>query len=172
MSCDLLPTDSPGPHYQGDIRDLLSPNRWDLMIAHPPCTYMANSGAKHLYLGMKKENGKNPQRWANMAEGAEFFRMLWQLDIPRICIENPIMLQCAKDIIGARQTQIIQPWQHGHGETKATGLWLKNLPPLMPSNVVAGREQRIHMLPPSEDRWKIRSTTFPGIAKAFAEQWG
>lgn len=142
------------------------------MIAHPPCTFMANSSSKHLYYGMKKENGICPERWRNMRDGALFFKMLWEAPIPRICIENPIMLGYAKDIIGASQTQSIQPWQHGHGECKRTCLWLKNLPKLVPSNIVEGREQRIHKLGPSADRWKLRSTTFPGIAQAFAEQWG
>jgi hypothetical protein len=144
------------------------------MIAHPPCTFLANSSAKHLYNDMKKENGLNPERWANMAEGAEFFKLLWeQHHIPRICVENPIMLGHAKALIGCgQQTQTIQPWQHGHGETKATCLWLKNLPELVPSNIVEGRVQRVHLMGPSPTRWKERSTTFPGIAKAMAEQWG
>lgn len=143
------------------------------MIAHPPCTFLANSSAKHLYLGMKKENGPNQERLNRLHDGALFFKLLWdQQHIPRICVENPIMLSIAKTIIKCgKQTQIIQPWQHGHGETKASCLWLKGLEPLRPSHVVSGREQRIHKLPPSPDRWKIRSTTFPGIAKAFAEQW-
>ncbi len=121
---------------------------------------------------MNKANGINPQRWKDMAEGAAFFKMLWDQPIERICIENPIMLGYAKDIIGARQSQTIQPWQHGHGETKATCLWLKNLPLLVPSNVVEGRVQRVHLMGPSPTRWKERSTTYPGIARAFAEQWG
>lgn len=143
------------------------------MIAHPPCTYLSNSSAGWLYLGKKKENGRDPERWANMAEGAAFFKMLWeQHHIPRICIENPIMLGHAKDIIGTKQSQVIQPWQHGHGETKATCLWLKNLPLLKPTNIVEGREQRLHYLPPSADRWKLRSKTYTGIAEAMAQQWG
>jgi hypothetical protein len=171
MSCDLLPSDTPGKHYQGDVRDLLG-QCWDLMIAHPPCTFLSNSGAKHLYKNMRASNGINPARWADMERGAEFFKMLWRCAIPRIAIENPIMLGYAKRIIGSEQTQVIQPWQFGHGETKATCLWLKNLPALTPTNVVEGREARIHKLPPSPDRWKLRSATYQGIANAMAAQWG
>jgi len=171
LSVDLLPTDQPGPHYQGDIFDVID-DGWDLMVAHPPCTYLANSGAKHLYLGMKKENGPNPERWKNMREGAAFFKSLLNAPIPRIAVENPIMLGHARKIIGAGPTQIIQPWQFGHGETKATGLWLKNLPPLVPTDIVDGREQRVHMMPPGPLRWKLRSTTFQGIADAMGQQWG
>ena len=143
------------------------------MIAHPPCTFMANSSAKHLYNDMKKENGRNEDRWSKMRLAASFFKELLDADhIPKICIENPIMLGHAKKIIGVSQSQVIQPWQHGHGESKATCLWLKGLPLLEPSNVVEGREQVMWKLGPSEDRWKIRSTTYPGIAEAFANQWG
>ena len=171
VSCDFLPSETPGPHHQGDVREIMN-QPWDMMIAHPPCTYMANSGAKHLYIGMKRENGINPERWANMVESAEFFRMLWDLPISRIIIENPIMLGCAKNIVGSKQSQTIQPWQHGHGETKATCLWLRGLPLLMPTHIVPGRIPRVHFMPPSTERWKMRSTTLPGIARAFAEQWG
>jgi hypothetical protein len=173
VSCDLLPTDVPGPHYEGSVLDILGDD-WDLMIAHPPCTFMANSSSKHLYIGMNKANGINPQRWRDMEDGAAFFKVLWNADhIPRIAVENPIMLGYAKALIGCgKQTQTIQPWQHGHGETKATCLWLKNLPKLVPSNVVEGRVQRIHLMAPGPNRWKERSTTYPGIARAFAEQWG
>lgn len=171
MSCDLLPTDQPGPHYEGDVFDIIN-DGWDLMIAHPPCTYLANSGAKHLYKGMKKENGRCPERWANMETGALFFKRLLAANIPRIAIENPIMLGHAKRIIGQTQTQTIQPWQYGHGETKATCLWLKGLMPLRPTSIVPGREQKVFKMAPSPDRWKLRSTTYQGIADAFAMQWG
>lgn len=141
------------------------------MIAHPPCTYMANSGAKHLYLDCKKENGRDEERWRLMYEAVDFFLKLWHSPIPRIAIENPIMLGHAKKLIG-EQSQIIQPWMFGHGETKATCLWLKNLPLLKPTNVVDGREQRVHLMSPSPDRWKERSRTYQGVADAFACQWG
>lgn len=171
-SCDLLPAEDGSEfHIEGDVRDILG-RPWDLMIAHPPCTFLANSGAKHLYLGMRKENGPNLERWRLMREAAAFFRMLLDAPIPRIAIENPIMIGHAKELIGVRQTQIIQPFHHGHGETKATCLWLRNLPPLMPTNIVSGREGRVWRMPPSPDRRKERSRTLPGVAAAMAEQWG
>ena len=165
-SCDLLPTEQPGPHYQDNIFHVLTKTMydWDMMIAHPPCTYLANSGVSWLY---RKEG-----RWEKMKQGALFFKQLLQADIPKICVENPIMHKHAVKIIGRRQDQVIQPWQFGHGEQKATCLWLKNLPLLEPTNIVEGREQRLHYLPPSKDRSKLRSITYPGIAKAMAEQWG
>jgi hypothetical protein len=157
MSCDLLPTERPGPHYQGDIWDL-RPYEWDLMIAHPPCTHLAVSGARW-WKGKQQEQ----------AEALDFVRWLMNAPIPRICIENPI----SKISSAIRKPdQIIQPWQFGHGETKATCLWLKGLPLLKPTNVVEGREARIHRMPPSPNRWKERSRTFQGIADAMAEQWG
>lgn len=159
MSCDLLPTDAPGPHYQGDVRDVLD-YPWDLMIAHPPCTDLSVSGARHFEA--KRLDGRQQA-------GASFFLMLAKADIPRIAIENPV---CIMSSLWRKPDQIIQPWMFGHGETKATCLWLKGLRPLVPTDLVEGREQRIHRLPPSADRWKIRSATFPGIAKAFADQWG
>jgi len=162
ISCDLLPTDQPGPHYQGNVFDIIN-DGWDLMVAHPPCTYLCNSGVSWLY--------KDPTRWNKMAEGADFFKKLLQANIPKIAIENPIMHKYSVEIIGRRQDQVIQPWMFGHGETKATCFWLKNLPLLTPSNIVEGREQRLHKLPPSKDRWKIRSKTYSGIAKAMADQW-
>ena len=165
-SCDLLPTEQPGPHYQDNIFHVLTKTMydWDMMIAHPPCTYLANSGVSWLY---RKEG-----RWEKMKQGALFFKQLLEADIPKICVENPIMHKHAVKIIGRRQDQVIQPWQFGHGEQKATCLWLKNLPLLEPTNIVEGREQRLHYLPPSKDRSKLRSITYPGIAKAMAEQWG
>lgn len=171
MSCDLMPTDRPGPHYQGDIFDVLYED-WDLMVAHPPCTYLANSSSKHLYNGMKRGGGANLDRWAKLYDGAEFFRRLWLADIPKVAIENPIMLGYAKKIISASQTQIIQPWQFGHGETKATALWLRGLPPLTPTDIVEGRVARVHLMSPGPERQKLRSRTLPGIAEAMANQWG
>lgn len=162
MSCDLLDTESPGPHYKGDVFDIIN-DGWDLMVAHPPCTYLCNSGVSWLY----RQEG----RWDKMREGAGFFKKILNSDIPKIAVENPIMHKYAVEIVGRRQDQVIQPWQYGHGETKATCLWLKNLPLLEPTDIVDGREQRLHRLPPSEDRWKLRSKTYSGIAKAMAEQW-
>ena len=159
MSCDLLPTESPGPHYQGDVRDVLD-YPWDLMIAHPPCTDLSVSGARHFET--KRLDGRQQT-------SASFFMMLAKSDIPRIAIENPV---CVMSRLWRKPDQIIQPWQFGHGETKATCLWLKNLPKLEATDIVEGREQRMHRLPPSPDRWKIRSTTYKGIADAMANQWG
>lgn len=159
ISCDLLPTDSPGPHYQGDIRDMLD-YPFDLMIAHPPCTDLSVSGARHF--AAKKLNG-------NQYTSVSFFMMLAKSDIPMIVIENPVSIMST---LYRKPDQIIQPWQYGHGETKATCLWLKNLPKLQPTNIVDGRENRVHKMPPSADRWKLRSTTYQGIADAMADQWG
>ena len=164
MSCDLLDTDIPGPHYKGDIRDVLSVGplepRWDLMIAHPPCTHLSVSGARHFKA--KRESGVQQDALA-------FVRYLMDVNILRICIENPISIISTKI---RKPDQIIQPWQFGHGETKATCLWLKNLPKLNPTNIVEGREARVHKMPPGKDRWKNRSRTYQGIADAMAEQWG
>lgn len=171
-SADFLPTEGRADrHYQGNVLDVLDEG-WDLLIAHPTCTFMANSGAKHLYIGAKKENGPDPARWEAMREGAEFFLKLWNAKIPKIALENPIMMGHAKRIIGVPQTQIIQPWWFGHGETKATCLWLKGLRKLSATNIVGGREARVHRMSPGPDRWKERSRTLPGVATAFAEQWG
>lgn len=159
MSCDLLPTEVPGPHYQGDVRDVLD-YPWDLMIAHPPCTDLSVSGARHF--SAKRMDGRQQA-------GASFFMMLAKADIPRIAIENPV---CVMSSLWRKPDQIIQPWQFGHGETKATCLWLKGLPKLTPTNIVDGREPRIHKMPPSADRWKLRSETYQGIAQAMADQWG
>jgi len=158
MSCDLLPTDAPGPHYQGDVRDLLD-YPFDLMVAHPPCTHLSVSGAKHFEA--KRADGRQKSAVA-------FFMTLAKADIPRIAIENPI---CIMSSIWRKPDQVIQPWQFGHGETKATALWLKCLPTLQPTNIVPGRDARIHHMPPSADRWKLRSATYPGIAQAMADQW-
>lgn len=163
MSCDLLPTIKPGPHYQGDVFDIIN-DGWDLMIAHPPCTFLCNSGVRWL--------AGDKQRQKDMEKGARFFKRLMKAKIPMIAIENPIMHKYAKEIIGKSQDQIIQPWQFGHGETKATCLWLKNLPLLTPTKIVSGREQKIHLMAPSDDRGLKRSLTYKGIAKAMAKQWG
>lgn len=157
MSCDLLPTDAPGPHYQGDVRDVLG-DGWDLMVAHPPCTHLAVSGARWF-----------KDKHAEQAEALEFVRLLMDAPIERIAIENPISIISSKI---RKPDQVIQPWQFGHGETKATCLWLKGLPLLAPTQIVEGREARIHKMPPSADRWKKRSETYAGIASAMAAQWG
>lgn len=158
MSCDLLPTDSPGPHYQGDVFDVID-YPWDLMIAHPPCTDLSVSGARHFEA--KRLDGRQQA-------SVSFFMKLAKADIPSICIENPVSIMST---LYRKPDQIIQPWEYGHGETKATCLWLKNLPMLTPTNVVEGREARIHKMPPSKDRWKKRSETYDGIANAMASQW-
>jgi site-specific DNA-cytosine methylase len=155
-SCDLLPTEIPGNHYQGNVLDILYEN-WDLMIAHPPCTHLAVSGARWF-----------KYKQAEQAEALEFVRLLMNAPIKYIAIENPISIISTRI---RKPDQIIQPWQYGHGETKATCLWLKNLPLLKPTNIVDGREHRIHKMPPSPDRGRERSRTYPGIAKAMAEQW-
>jgi site-specific DNA-cytosine methylase len=159
MSCDLLPTETPGPHYQGDVMDVIA-DGWDLMIAHPPCTHLSVSGARHF--AAKRADGRQQA-------ALQFVRALMLAPIPRICIENPVSI-ISSAIVPATQT--IQPWQFGHGETKATCLWLLNLPPLEPTDVVDGREPRIHMMPPGPDRWRERSRTYTGIADAMAAQWG
>jgi hypothetical protein len=159
MSCDLLPTDAPGPHYQGDVQDVIN-HGWDLMICHPPCTHLAVSGARHF--AVKKASGIQD-------EALEFVRMLLDANISKIALENPVSIISSRI---RKPDQIIQPWQFGHGETKATCLWLKGLPPLTPTDIVEGRSDRIHKMPPSPDRWKLRSTTYQGIADAMANQWG
>lgn len=157
ISCDLLPTDVPGPHYEGDIKDIIN-DGWDLMIAHPPCTHLAVSGARWF-----------KEKQQEQIEALDFVRFLLNAPIERIALENPISIISSRI---KKPDQIIQPWMFGHGETKATCLWLKNLPKLIPTDIVSGREQRIHKLPPTPDRWKIRSKTYDGIAKAMAQQWG
>ena len=159
ISCDLLPTDNhDGQHYQGDVLDLLYNIDFDLMIAHPPCTHLAVSGAR--WFKYKKEEQK---------DAIQFFMDLVDAPIKKIAVENPISIMSTEY---RKPDQIIQPWQFGHGETKATCLWLKNLPLLKPTNIVKGREPRIHKMPPSKNRAKLRSLTYHGIAKAMAEQWG
>ena len=166
MSCDLLPTDKPGPHYQGDVFDIIN-DGWDLMIAHPPCTYLTNSGVTWLH--------KDISRWPKLFDGAEFFRRLLESPIKRIAIENPIMHKYAKSIIRENQKQVVQPWMFGHPESKATCLWLKNLPPLTETNNVKEQflklpkkeAQRLHYASPGPDRWKSDQPRF----KALLMQW-
>lgn len=162
-SCDLLPADDGSPHHiVGDVRPLLR-QRWNLAILHPPCTRLTNSGVRWL---------AERNLWGELDEAAAFFVDCLNANADSVAVENPIQHKHARQRIGVPYTQIIQPWQFGHGETKATCLWLKNLPPLAPTNIVEGREARIHKLPPSADRWKLRSETFQGIADAMADQWG
>ena len=157
ISCDLLPTESDGPHYQGDVTDILN-DGFDLMVAHPPCTHLAVSGSRHFWRKKKEQK-----------EALDFVRLLMDAPIDRWCIENPVSV-----ISSAIRPpdQIIQPWEHGHGEVKSTCFWLKNLPKLKPSNCVEGREPKVHMMPPGPDRWKLRSTTYEGVALAMGQQWG
>ncbi len=157
VSCDFLPSETPGNHHQGDVKDILNLG-WDLMVCHPPCTHLSVSGARWFHLKQKEQ-----------AEALEFVRLLMDAPIPRIALENPISIISSKI---RKPDQVIQPWQFGHGETKATCLWLKGIPKLTHTDIVSGREARVHMMPPGPDRWKERSRTFPGIAKAMAEQWG
>ena len=157
ISCDLLPSERDGPHYHGDVLDIIN-DGFDMMIAHPPCTHLAVSGARWFKDKIKEQE-----------KALDFVRTIMNVSIPYICVENPVSIISSK-IRPADQT--VQPWQFGHGEQKATCLWLKNLPPLRPTNIVDGREQRIWKLPPSTDRWKLRSMTYPGIAAAMAQQWG
>lgn len=159
MSCDLLPGETEGQHYQGDVRDVLD-YPWDLMVAHPPCTHLSVSGARHF--AEKRMDGRQQA-------AVSFFMTLARAPIARIAIENPV---CVMSSLWRKPDQIIQPWQFGHGETKATCLWLKGLPRLTPTQIVEGREARVHRMPPSADRWKERSRTFAGIADAMAQQWG
>jgi hypothetical protein len=166
-SCDLLPSETPGPHYQGQVQDILG-NGWDLMIAHPPCTHLAVSGARWF-----KDKAQE------QAEALDFVRLLLAAPIPRIALENPVSIISSRI---RKPDQIIQPWQFGHEASKTTCLWLKGLPPLTPTNVVGKGARHVtksgkslpkwYNLPPSADRWKIRSATFQGIADAMANQWG
>ena len=182
-SCDLIPSEGDSTfHWVGDVRDYLDYG-FDLLIAHPPCTYLTNAGVRWLY-----KNGRgterDSERWGNMEEGACFFRQLLDAPIPRICIENPVMHSYGRALVATIPSQTIHPWQYGHCETKATQLYLKNLPLLRPTNIIkadlkkypAGRgngfEPRVHHASPGPDRWKERSRTMAGIGAAMAAQWG
>jgi len=156
-SCDLLPTEKPGPHIQDDVLKILD-DGWDMLLAFPPCTHLAVSGARWF---------KDKQ--AEQADAVDFFMALALADIPHIAVENPVGIMST---VWRKPDQYIQPWQFGHGETKKTGLWLRGLPLLIPTKKVQGREHRIHKMPPSKNRWKDRSRTFQGIGEAMAAQWG
>ena len=173
VSCDILPTESNGLHYKGDVRDILYSRHWDMMIAHPPCTYLANSGVSWL--------NRIPGRWEQLDEGAALFKLLLDAPINRICIENPVPHKYAVERIGQQYDQTIQPYNFGHPESKRTCLWLKNLPPLL-NTITLTKPARGYWdnqtpsgqnkLGPSPDRAKIRSRFYPGIAEAMATQWG
>ena len=178
-SCDLLPAEDGSEfHFQGDLSTLkiggfpILDWKWDLLIAHPPCTYLCNSGVRWLSPGGVLDQ----ERHKKMQEACDLFAALYWADIPRVAIENPIMHKYARDYLASAWkvptfTQSIQPWQFGHGEVKRTCLWLRELDPLIPSNIVEGRTARVHRASPGPDRWKERSRTFEGIAKAMSEQW-
>ena len=180
MSCDLVPTDSPGPHYQGSVFDVLN-DGWDMMIAHPPCTYLAVSGNRWLY---NKDKSRNEERWKNREEGLDFVRALMNAPIDKIVIENPV--SCISSEI-RKPDQIIQPWQFGDEAQKTTCLWLKNLPKLKPTKIVGKGEfvtfksgkkhpawyaEAFAKAKTKAERQKLRSKTFQGIADAMASQWG
>lgn len=160
VSFDILPSEAPGQHVRGDVRELPMDywKQFDLAICHPPCTHLAVSGARWF-----------KDKLIEQAEALDFVRWLMDLPVPRIAIENPISIISSRI---RKPDQIIQPWQFGHGETKATCLWLKNLPILQATNIVEGREAKVHRMPPGPDRWKERSRTYKGVADAMADQWG
>ena len=164
-SCDILPSEGRNnKHIIGDTRDLLE-DGWDILIAHPPYIRLCNSGVRWL---------AERDLWSDLDEAAELFSVFWNTPIERIAVENPVMHGHAKSRIRnyAPPAQSVQPWQFGHGETKRTCLWLKGLPPLVPTKIVSGREARVHRMSPGPDRWKERSRFFPGIAEAMADQRG
>lgn len=175
VSCDVLPSDVGGPHHQGDVRDILHQG-WDLAVFHPPCTFLCNSGVRWLY--------EKPGRWEQLRDGAALFKELLDAPIPHIAVENPTMHKHALELVGRAHDTAVQPWMFGDYATKRTCFWLKNLPPLVPTYATkdACREALglapgtkpsdfIHKAAPSADRWKLRSTTFRGIAAAAAQQW-
>lgn len=181
-SCDLRPSEGdPRWHIHGDAIAAAYGQPWDALVGHPECTFVANSSAKHLYKGMRFENGADGDRWAKMGAAAAFFLALWNAPIERIALENPIMLNHPRRLFGIpKPTQTIQPWMFGHPESKATCLWLKNLPKLEATNNVKAEmasrpiqeRHRIHHMPPGPERKKERSRTYRGIAEAMATQWG
>lgn len=172
-SCDLLPTEAhTQKHLVGDALNALKQS-WDLLIAHPPCTYLCNSGVRWL----APSGVLNVERHIKMMEACEFFAALYWSKIPHVAVENPVMHKYARDYLASTwkipaQSQTFQPWEHGEGEVKRTCLWLRGLPLLKPSNIVAGRVARVHRASPGVNRWAERSRTLPGVAKAMADQWG
>lgn len=176
-SCDLLPTERPGPHLQCDVLTVLDQD-WNLIIAHPECRYLNHAGVRWLYRGGKRwnedgtENPRDLKRWTAMEQAVRFFKAMEASNCPRVATENSEMHPYALALVGRKADQVIQPWQFGHGETKATHLWLKGLPPLIPTDIVDGRQPRVHYESPGPERWKNRSRTMQGIADAMADQWG
>lgn len=168
ISCDLLPTESPGPHYQGDVSYLIDmANKWgafDLLIAHPPCTRLCNSGVRWLH---------ERNLWTEMWEAAYFFRSFLDSKVPRVAVENPVMHKYAREIVGRGPDFTVQPWQFGDPFKKRTCFWTRGLPPLKPTSDMTADDAvaQCHFAPPGPDRWKKRSTTYPGLAKAMAAQW-
>lgn len=172
MSCDILPTEQPGPHHQGDVRELMG-EPFDLVIAHPPCTYLSNSGVRWLHT--------DPSRWPLLFDAADFFAMMWDFNTDLLCVENPVQHKYAVRLHGkGKPAQTVQPYQFGHLETKRTAYWLEGLPPLVPTNDVkaetfalpVGERSKVHYASPGADRWKLRSKSYQGIADAMAAQWG
>lgn len=175
-SCDLLPAEDDSPfHFQTDVRNVID-DSYDLLIGHPSCQYLCNSGVRWLW---NKDGSRNEPRWTALNEATDFFLYFWNAPIKHICLENPIMHKYAKERIGIKQSCIVQPWMFGDKENKATCLWMKNLPSLIPTNNVKEEmknlsykeKNKIHLMPPSPHRWKERSRTFPGIGKALATQF-
>jgi hypothetical protein len=171
-SCDLLPSEGDSQfHIQGDALEVVYSYPWELVIAHPPCTRLTKAGVRWLH---------ERDLWNEMREAARFFRSLLEAPVPYVAIENPVMHRYATEIIGRKHDQVIQPWMFGHMESKGTALWLRNLPPLQPTNDVreatmalpAKERDRIHWAAPGPDRWRLRSRTYAGIAAAMADQWG
>lgn len=173
LTCDFLPSERDDvPHYRGDVFAAIGLFRPDLMIAHPPCTYLSGSGARWLTQTPARPRPGvlyGAERREAQRDAVEFVRRLLDADVARIAVENPVGMLSS---LYRPADQYVQPWQFGHGEIKKTGFWLKNLPPLTPTNIVAGREARVHRMPPGPDRWRERSRTYPGIAEAMAQQWG
>jgi hypothetical protein len=179
-SCDLLPSETSGNHYTGDVRNMLGEgwdHQWDLLIAHPPCTYLSNSGVRWLY---NTDGTRNEQRWTDMADAAEFFNLFLSTTVPHVAVENPVMHGHGATLVGGRASQFVQPYHFGVTETKRTGLRLVNLPPLVATHDVEAEMRllpkkdthKVHYASPGKDRWKDRSRTYPVIAQAMADQWG
>lgn len=181
MSCDLKPSRKSGPHYRGDVRDVLWLHQWAGIIAHPDCTYLTNAGVHHLHSRQPSRAGalKGPERWQALFEAAAFFRLFLDHPCERVIVENPVIHKYAAQLIGRKQTQTVQPYEYGHLETKRTALWLKGVPPLTPTdNVEAAMRalpkrdtNKVHYASPGEDRAERRSVFFQGIARAMVQQW-